>query len=103
MSDEDAIVPDDTGKKNRVAPAQEVFSPEQVSATQTRSPEFGDSVLYVHGDRILSATIQVAFTDGRNHLRVSDPEHQLGQFDVQNVAQDAGKAIGTFHYAWGSI
>ena len=103
MSDENA---EDTGKQTVVAPAREVspsFPAEQAPATQSRSPEFGDSVLYVDGDRTLNATIQVAFIDGRNHLRVLDPESQLGQFDVQNAVQDVQGAQGTFHYAQGTL
>jgi hypothetical protein len=108
MSDENENenISEDTGKQAAVqsevsAPESSPASVEQTPPSQqttTRRPEFGDRVLYVEENRVLDATVQVAFTNGTTNLRVHDPTSQLGYFDVAGVKHDVGEAIGSFHF-----
>jgi hypothetical protein len=108
MSDENENenISEDTGKQAAVqsevsTPESSPTSVEQTpppQAAATRRTEFGDMVLYVEEERVLDATVQVAFTNGTANLRVLDPTSQLGYFDVADVKHDVGEAIGTFHF-----
>jgi hypothetical protein len=64
-----------------------------------RKPEFGDSVKYIDGSRVLDATIMVAFADGCVHLRVIDPENPWGYSDVKRPRYDVEKHPGTYHFS----
>ena len=65
---------------------------------EPRKPEFGDSVVYMAGDKQLSAIVQVVFADGGTNLRVTDPGNAFGYFDVKQSFYDEHKVPGTWCY-----